>query len=44
MSGFASSSGISGVNGAAAWTNLPGVTGAPNDDVTVIIPLSLIHI
>ena len=40
MSGFASSSGISGVNGAAAWTNLPGVTGAPNDDVTVIIPFT----
>ena len=36
-SGFASSSAISGVNGAAAWTDLPGVIGAPDGSVTSIL-------
>ena len=39
-SGYASGSGISGINAASAWTNLPGVQGAPDGSVTSIVPFT----
>ncbi len=39
-SGFAANSATSGISGASAWTNLPGVRNAPNDIAATIVPFT----